>query len=219
MHELEVTNNEILIILQALDLYSRIWIGQYDHILWDLRWYRNCNQLDELDKTLRREFLDIRNIVLPGLYEYSLNGSYGIFSPDRDTKAAIAYDMQQEFRYRRAWFLKPEGGYTVDFGRPLPCNDDPCDFPKADCYDVDGEFRIKIYIVDTQLKVIIDALNIGILESDCQIRKLFEYYTDDQEALQIAEKVTELLTSIELEHLAMMVVEWGMILRTAYMRV
>lgn len=219
MHELEFTNNEILIILQALDLYSRIWIGQYDHILWDLRWYRNCNQLDELDKTLRREFLDIRNIVLPGLYEYSLNGSYGIFSPDRDTKAAIAYDMQQEFRYRRAWFLKPEGGYTVDFGRPLPCNDDPCDFPKADCYDVDGEFRIKIYIVDTQLKVIIDALNIGILESDCQIRKLFEYYTDDQEALQIAEKVTELLTSIELEHLAMMVVEWGMILRTAYMRV
>ena len=219
MHELEFTDNEILIILQALDLYSRIWIGQYDHILWDLRWYRNCNQLDELDKTLRREFLDIRNIVLPGLYEYSLNGSYGIFSPDRDTKAAIAYDMQQEFRYRRAWFLKPEGGYTVDFGRPLPCNDDPCDFPKADCYDVDGEFRIKIYIVDTQLKVIIDALNIGILESDCQIRKLFEYYTDDQEALQIAEKVTELLTSIELEHLAMMVVEWGMILRTAYMRV
>ena len=200
MHELEFTNNEILIILQALDLYSRIWIGQYDHILWDLRWYRNCNQLDELDKTLRREFLDIRNIVLPGLYEYSLNGSYGIFSPDRDTKAAIAYDMQQEFRYRRAWFLKPEGGYTVDFGRPLPCNDDPCDFPKADCYDVDGEFRIKIYIVDAQLKVIIDALNIGILESDCQIRKLFEYYTDDQEALQIAEKVTELLTSVELEH-------------------
>ena len=28
--------------MQALDLYSRIWIGQYDHILWDLRWYRNC---------------------------------------------------------------------------------------------------------------------------------------------------------------------------------
>lgn len=197
MHELEFTDNEIRIILQALDLYSRIWIGQYDHILWDLRWYRNCNQLDELDKTLRREFLDIRNIVLPGLHECSLNGSYGIFSPDRDTKAAIAYDMQQEFRYRRAWFLKPEGGYTVDFGRPLPCNEDPCDFPKAECYDVDGEFRIKIYIADTQLEVIIDALNIGILESDCQIRKLFEYYTNDSEALKIADELTELLMSVD----------------------
>ena len=197
MHELEFTDNEIRIILQALDLYSRIWIGQYDHILWDLRWYRNCNQLDELDKTLRREFLDIRNIVLPGLHECSLNGSYGIFSPDRDTKAAIAYDMQQEFRYRRAWFLKPEGGYTVDFGRPLPCNEDPCDFPKAECYDVDGEFWIKIYIADTQLEVIIDALNIGILESDCQIRKLFEYYTNDSEALKIADELTELLMSVD----------------------
>lgn len=121
------------------------------------------------------------------------------FSPDRNAKAAIAYDMQQEFRYRRAWFLKPEGGYTVDFGRPLPCEDDPCDFPKAECYDMNGEFRIRVYIDDTQLGVIIDALNIGILEYDCQIRKLFEYYTDDQEALRIAEVVTELLTSIEVE--------------------
>lgn len=47
--------------------------------------------------------------------------------------------------------------------------------------------------------MIIDALNIGILEYDCQIRKLFEYYTEDQEALRIAEVVTELLTSIEVE--------------------
>ena len=64
---------------------------------------------------------------------------------------------------------------------------------------MNGEFRIKVYIEDTQLGVIIDALNIGILEYDCQIRKLFEYYTDDQEALRIAEVVTELLTSIEVE--------------------
>lgn len=64
---------------------------------------------------------------------------------------------------------------------------------------MNGEFRIKVYIEDTQLGVIIDALNIGILEYDCQIRKLFEYYTEDQEALRIAEVVTELLTSIEVE--------------------
>lgn len=64
---------------------------------------------------------------------------------------------------------------------------------------MNGEFRIKVYIEDTQLGVIIDALNIEILEYDCQIRKLFEYYTDDQEALRIAEVVTELLTYIEVE--------------------
>ena len=64
---------------------------------------------------------------------------------------------------------------------------------------MNGEFRIRVYIDDTQLGVIIDALNIGILEYDCQIRKLFEYYTEDQEALRIAEVVTELLISIEVE--------------------
>ena len=80
MHELEFTDNEIRIVLNALDFYSRIWIGQYDHMLWDLRWYRNCSQLDALDDTLRRKFWDIRNIILPGLRKYSLNGSYGIFS-------------------------------------------------------------------------------------------------------------------------------------------
>lgn len=50
---------------------------------------------------------------------------YELEFTDRDVKAAIAYDMQQEFRYRRAWFLNPEGGNTVDFGRPLPCDDAP----------------------------------------------------------------------------------------------
>ena len=201
MYEIEFTDNEISIVLNALDFYSRIWIGQYDHILWDIRWYRNCRQLDELDHTLRRKFWDMRNIILPELRHYGLSGSHGIFSPDRGVKAAIAYDMQQEFRYKSAWFQHPEGGNTVNFGKPLPCEDDPCDFPKAECYNVDGEFRIKVYIDDTQLNVIVDALNISILEYACQIEKMFEYYTDNTEALSIAKEITELLVSIESERL------------------
>ena len=78
-----------------------------------------------------------------------MSASFGIFSPKRDVKAAIAYDMQQEFRYRRAWYLNPNGGHTVDFGEPLPCGDDPCEFPKADCYDAEDEFHIKVYVDDT----------------------------------------------------------------------
>lgn len=196
MYDIEFTDKEIHIVLNALDFYSRIWIGQYNHILWDLRWYRNCDQLDALDNILRRKFLDMRNIILPELRYYELSGSYGIFSPDRNIKAAIAYDMQQEFRYKSAWFLHPEGGNTVNFGSPLPCKDDPCDFPKAECYNVDGKFRIKVYIDSTQLKVIIDALNIDILEYECQIQELFEYYTEDSDALSIAKEITEILTSI-----------------------
>ena len=197
MYELEFKEEEIRVILNALDFYSRIWIGQYREIMMDLRWYRNYKQLDDLDEILRRKFWNMRIILLPKLRHYDLSASHGIFSPDRDVKAAIAYDMQQEFRYRRAWFLKPEGGYTVDFGSPLPCGDDPCDFPKAECYMVDGEFRIKVYIDDVQLGILIDALNIGILEYGCQIRKLFEYYTENAEALKIADELTEILMCVE----------------------
>ncbi len=199
MYKIVFTDNELYIVLKSLDFYSRIWIGQYDHILWDLRWYRNCGQLDALDNKLRGYLMNMRNIIMPELRHYGLSGSHGIFSPYRDVKAAIAYDMQQESRHKSAWFQYPEGGNTVNFGTPLPGEDDPCDFPKAECYNKDGEFRIKVYIDDTQLGVIIDALNIGILEYGCQIRQLFDYYTDNSEALRIANEITELLLSVESE--------------------
>lgn len=201
MYEIEFTDDEICTVLNALDFYSRIWIGQYDHILWELRWIRSCRQLDVAEEVLQKKLLEMRNIILPGLYQYSLYGSYGIFSPERNVKAAIAYDMQQEFRYRRAWFKNPNGGITVDFGRPLPCDDDPCEFPKAECYQLDSEFRIKIWIDQTQLDVIVDALKIIALGYSCQLGKMFEYYTENQSALKIAQEITDLMTEIEIEHL------------------
>ena len=161
---------------------------------------KDCSQLDKLDEVLRRKLWGMRYIILPGLREYQMSASFGIFSPKRDVKAAIAYDMQQEFRYRRAWYLNPNGGYTVDFGKPLPCEDDPCEFPKADCYDSEGEFRIKVYVDDTQLKVMIDALKVIHLGYLCQVEKLFRYYTDNAEALKIAAEITDLLASVEADH-------------------
>ena len=200
MYELKFTDDEICTVINSLDFYSRIWLGQYDHILWDLRWTRNCDQLDKLNAVLCKKFGDMKTIILPGLRGYGLSGSYGIFCPERNVNAAIAYDMQQEFRYKRAMFLNPKGGITVDFRTPLPCNDDPCEFPKAECYDEDGKFCIKILIDESQCRIIADALHISMLENDCQIRKLFEYYTDDVAALAIADELTDLMTSIEIEH-------------------
>ena len=59
MHELEFTDNEIRIVQNALDFYSRICIGQYDHMLWNLRWYRNC----KIKETLGDEYMDY-NLVM-----------------------------------------------------------------------------------------------------------------------------------------------------------
>ena len=197
MYELEFNDSEIGTILNSLDFYSRIWIVQYEHILYKIRWEKNCRQLDRIEAILQQKLWGLRCIVLPELRGYHISASFGIFSPKRNVKAAIAYDMQQEFRYRRAWYLNPKGDYTVDFGTPLPCKDDPCEFPKAECYDADGEFRIRVYIAKTQLMVICDALNIMRLLYLCQIEKLYEYYTDSIEALNIAKEITEMLKSVE----------------------
>ncbi|MBQ8995292.1 MAG: hypothetical protein IJ091_05715, partial [Oscillospiraceae bacterium] len=112
-------------VVEALDLYARIWIGQFDHIMYEMRWLKDCEEIDLQEERLVHLFLALRNILLPGLSGYSLSGSYGIFSRKRDIRAAVAYDLQQVIRYRKAWFEKPEGGYTVDFRAPYPCEDDP----------------------------------------------------------------------------------------------
>ena len=197
MIPLTFTEEEIRRILEALDFYSRIWIGQYDHILWEMRWMKDCDKLDLFDEAIRKKFIKMRQIILPALEDYPLSASFGIFSDKRDVKVAIAYDMQQEFRYKKAWFLHPEGGYTVDFGSPLPCEDDPCVFPKAECYRENGEFRIRVTIEEVQLSIMIDALQVRALADQGQMRKVFSYYTDDSCALSLADDITDIFMGID----------------------
>ena len=41
----------------------------------------------------------MREITLPELNGYDFCASHGIFSSERDVKAAVAYDLQQEMRF------------------------------------------------------------------------------------------------------------------------
>lgn len=50
---LEFTENEMGMIIGSLDFYMRMYIGQYREILFDLRWYRDCSYLDDLEDQLR----------------------------------------------------------------------------------------------------------------------------------------------------------------------
>lgn len=43
------TENEMGMIISSLDFYMRMYIGQYREILFDLRWYRDCSYLDDLE--------------------------------------------------------------------------------------------------------------------------------------------------------------------------
>ena len=71
---LNFSESEMGMIISSLDFYMRMYIGQYREILFDLRWYRDCSYLDDLEDELRVQFIQIRNILLPDIAGYGWSG-------------------------------------------------------------------------------------------------------------------------------------------------
>ena len=67
---LEFSENEMGMIINSLDFYVRMHIGQYREILLDLRWYRDCSQLNDFENELQILFMKIRDLVLPDISGY-----------------------------------------------------------------------------------------------------------------------------------------------------
>lgn len=198
--KIKYNKQEMRKIINALDFYSRIWIGQYDHILWELRWTRDCDQLDKLDNELAARLMRMRNILQPELMAYGWSASHGIFSDEISYKAGVAYDMQQVFRYELATFLEPDEkkrSWCVDFNTPMKCDLDPYKFPKAKCFEKDGDVYEEINVEKEQYEIIQDALVIKEALLNGDITRIFSFYTDDDEVLKLANKVTELLATVE----------------------
>lgn len=187
-------------IINSLDLYSRVWIGQNDHLLFELRFLRNCSQLDSLEKEFIKLFMQIRDIILPNISYVGFYGSYGIFNTDVDYRAAIAYNMQQVFRYELAYFEHPEGGITVDFSKPLTAENDPYQFPTAKCFSINNNTYIDINVCKEQLDVIKNALCVKQAFADGNITKLFSYYTDNEEIFNITRKIDHILKNIDFDY-------------------
>lgn len=194
---IQFNKTEIYTIINALDFYSRIWIGQYNEILSNIRWYKNCSQLDNFEYEFKNLLMNIRHHLLPGLDNEGFYASYGIFSPEINYKSAVAYNMQQVFRYTVAYFEHPEGGITIDFNTPLKAKLDPYPFPKAECCKIDNKTIINIDINKKQLDIIYEALNIQIAELETDMTKLFRYYTEDEKILCLTEKLNNIFKNID----------------------
>lgn len=191
------SKEEMYTIINSLDFYSRIYIGQYDRILSDIRWYKSCRQLDDITYETTIPLKEIRHILLPELDKYGWNGSHGIFSDEIDYRAGVAYDMQQEFRYKLAYFEHPEGGISVDFTRPMQVKKDPYPFPYAECFQEGDEIFETIKIYAKQRDIIIDALKIQKAKLTCEIKELFSYYTKNKSVLKLADQLTQILSEID----------------------
>lgn len=103
--------------IYALDLYSRLLIGQYDEIPFR-RGFAICYSQDNPD--LLHNFLQLREVFIPSLPR-RMNTSLGIWSPETPIRAIRAYDIQQTLRYQISWHNHKDGEqtYTRNFDVPV----------------------------------------------------------------------------------------------------
>lgn len=117
--ELTITLNETQarVIMEALELFARINIGQIDAIstvfLFRKKW--DWDQFHYYENGLKR-------VLFPQL---TTNESYGIYSSEAGERAQVAWDIHQVIRHDLSWFLHPGGGMTVNFHEPMKTSKHP----------------------------------------------------------------------------------------------
>ena len=111
-----LTAEHCRVLVSALDLFSRIHMGQFDEIL---RVYRaNGRAVHTLSVSEQNEARVLIGVVHDMLTRMPRNASYSILAHEVPDEARAAWDLQQLVRHRVAWDENPEGGITVNFDEP-----------------------------------------------------------------------------------------------------
>lgn len=115
-YNLTLTEKQATVLTRALDLFSRIGIGQFEEVINIFR----DEHLSDPEMTPERidearKHIDHVKFMLTG---HPANGSFGILNPRVSDDYRIAYDIQQVIRNRLAWDRRPEGGIQVQFDPP-----------------------------------------------------------------------------------------------------
>ena len=184
-----ITEEECYLVLKALDLYSRIWIGQYDRID-DLSIYDTGDKWDQ-NSVSHMLFQQIRDLLIPyltGRGDYTCC-SLGIWSDKTDIRAINAYDIQQRLRYEVSWYKNPEGDITVNYDKPW-IRGDLGDF-SVFCHRNDDDVIVMLYLSEEQLKTIQTALEVLRLLIRREIKPAFMFFTSNEEVLSVAEELTK----------------------------
>lgn len=118
MYQLNIDEDQAHVLIRALDVFSRIGLGQFEEVL------------DVYDRPCRLD-LEQREEIRAGLKAAKLaaghpsNGSYGIHNESVRGEFRDAFDLQQVIRHRIAWDNNPKGGIQVHFDEPRRIGDLP----------------------------------------------------------------------------------------------
>ena len=128
--EIEVSTEEAYILVQALDLYSRLRIGQWGDVInhgpevqFDVPDAgpppsTGKDPVMHLPPGKCATYRTILKNIGAAFINFVPTGSFGIHSDAVEDNARVAYDMQQVLRHRLAWDREPKGGMIIDFDTP-----------------------------------------------------------------------------------------------------
>ncbi|WCK57101.1 hypothetical protein PP175_28340 (plasmid) [Aneurinibacillus sp. Ricciae_BoGa-3] len=114
--QMEMSERQAKIMIEALDLLSRIGTGQVDAIeqmLFKMGIMPDMQKRNEAEDALKQ----LKSAYFPALQG---NASYGIFNEQTPDESKVSWDMIQVARNKIAWHKNPKGGFTVDFNTPMP---------------------------------------------------------------------------------------------------
>lgn len=111
-----ISKKELQEWISSLDLFSRIYIGQYNEML--SKYLGICVYLSDYP-LIKDNFLKIRQILIPEIKHEDFNASLGIWGFDTPLVAKRAYDIQMILRYQLSYNENPKGGFTVNYDPPF----------------------------------------------------------------------------------------------------
>ena len=118
-YSVELTGEQIHILCQALESFTRLGIGQLETVLQDLG-FHSFDQFQEVMTTINGdlEYLAAVQTIKKKIFDQPMNGSYSIHNERVGDNFKCSYDMWQVLRNRVAWDKNPSGGITSDYNEP-----------------------------------------------------------------------------------------------------
>ena len=199
MPTIDLDRNEVLDAISSLDTYSRIWMGQFDHLDMVWRMWRFATYGQSRESYICGELLmAMRALFVPEAAVLGRGTSLGIWSDKVNELAVCAYDMQQVIRHDWSWFNEPEGDHMSRwFDEPYLHGSLPVLSTECHLLD-DGSSAMRLSLEGSSLRLLLDALLAYDHLLALRVVALMQIFTRDDRVLAIAQMVEDILRDASL---------------------
>ncbi|MCR5088729.1 MAG: hypothetical protein K6C08_04355 [Oscillospiraceae bacterium] len=190
--KLVLKDSQIHTAIAALDLFFRIYLGQYDAIdmlylwSWDTDLYYDHN-VDEARDVL---MVPIRNALMPDMMSSGFGGSRGIYNKLNPPDCMDAYNLMCSIRSAYAWYRDPICTFaTVDY-RPPTKKGRYC--PATCVIEKKEEAAVaNLTMCKEQYELLLTAARVYLDVLTGMLRDAFGVFTQDPELLALAEEAEQ----------------------------